>query len=257
MTKHQIIAVVALTAIFCFEQYFPNRKRVPYWWKHFRRNCLIGSINGLFTSVTGAAVSVGVISWLGDHSVGLLRMGQGPEWIEFAIAFILFDLWIYTWHWTNHQIPFLWRFHRVHHSDPAMDMTTALRFHPVEIMLSSVLNIIIFAIIGLNMEVLIIYKGIFHMNVLFHHSNFRISPKMDRFMRTLIVSPNMHRIHHSNIREETDSNYSSLFSFWDRIFGTYRRRDVKEITFGLEKWMEEKWQTVAGLLKLPFQENRE
>lgn len=93
-------------------------------------------------------------------------------------------------------------------------------------------------------------------NVLFQHSNIRISEKANRIMRTILVSPNMHRVHHSNIREETDSNYSSVFSFWDRIFGTYRSRENKSIEFGLKQWMEEKWQTAKGLLVLPFQ-NRE
>jgi sterol desaturase/sphingolipid hydroxylase (fatty acid hydroxylase superfamily) len=107
----------------------------------------------------------------------------------------------------NHRVPLLWRFHRIHHNDPAMDMSTALRFHPVEIMLFSMLNIIVIAIIGMTLEYLIVYKGIFHANVLFHHSNFKISPKADRLMRALPVSPHMHRIHHSQLREETDSSF--------------------------------------------------
>jgi len=256
MNNPQIIAVIVLTIIFCFEQYFPNRKRVSYWWKHLRRNCLIGGINGLLTGASSAALSVFVIGWMDNHSLGLLRLGQAPAWVEFCLAFILFDFWIYGLHWINHQVPFLWRFHRVHHSDPAMDMSTALRFHPFEVMLSSILNIIIIAIIGMNLEQLIIYKGIFHANVLFQHSNFRISERADRLMRILLVSPNMHRIHHSFIKEETDSNYSSLLSFWDRLFGTYRQGDTSAVKFGLDQWMEEKWQTVLGLLKMPLHSNR-
>ena len=100
---------------------------------------------------------------------------------------------------------------------------------------------------------LIIYKGVFHANVLFQHSNVKVSDKADRLMRLLLLSPNMHRVHHSNVKEETDSNYSSVLSFWDRIFGTYRSRENKSIEFGLKQWMEEKWQTATGLLVLPFQ----
>lgn len=134
-----------------------------------------------------------------------------------------------------------------------MDMSTALRFHPIEITLSSMLNVVIISLMGMRLDYLIIYKGIFHANVLFQHSNVKIPNKTDRLMRLLLVSPNMHRVHHSNVREETDSNYSSVFSFWDRIFGTYRSRENKSIEFGLTRWMEEKWQTAKGLLILPFQ----
>ena len=252
MNRHQIIAVIVLTLIFCFEQYFPNRKRVSHWWRHLRCNCILGGLNGFLTGVSSALMSVCVICWMEDHSVGLLRMFRASSGLKLCVAFVLFDFWIYAWHWVNHQIPLLWRFHRVHHSDPAMDMSTALRFHPFEILLSSMLNIIIIALIGMDLSHLVLYKGIFHANVLFQHSNVRISPKVDYLMRALLVSPNMHRIHHSNIQKGTNSNYSSVFSFWDRLFGTYCRRDGDLVTFGLDRWMEEKWQTVVGLLKLPF-----
>lgn len=256
MNRYHIISIAVLTAIFCFEQYFPNRKRIPYWWKHLRRNCFLGGFNGFLTGLSSAALSVSVLSWIEDNSIGLLRIWDMPNWLMFSLAFLMFDFWIYGWHWVNHKIPFLWRFHRVHHNDPAMDMSTALRFHPGEIMLSSMLNVIIIALLGMKIEHLIIYKGVFHSNVLLQHSNINISNNIDCLIRIFFVSPNMHRIHHSNVKEETDSNYSSVFSFWDRIFGTYCRRDTKDVKFGLEQWMEQKWQTIKGLLVLPLQNKK-
>jgi len=254
MNQYHIISILVLTAVFTFEHFFPFQEHYKYSWKHLRRNCVLGGINGFLTSVTSATLSFCVICWTADNNFGLLRMLDLPPWLIFGLAVLIFDVWIYSWHIINHRIPLLWRFHRVHHSDPSLDVTTALRFHPGEIMLSSMLNVVMITLLGMQLEHLILYKGIFHANVVFHHSNIRLPERIDRLYRTVLVSPNMHRIHHSEIKVETDSNFSSVFTFWDRMFGTYRvREDMNSLSFGLDKWMEEKWQSAKGLLFLPFQ----
>jgi len=190
--------------------------------------------------------------WIEDHQVGLLNQFVLPAAVKLLIAFVLFDLWIYLWHRANHLIPFLWRFHQIHHSDLEMDMSTALRFHPIEILLASMFNILIFTLIGMNLDQIILYKLVFHTNVLIQHSNVALPERWDRLMRYVIVTPNMHRVHHSMKREETDSNYASVLSFCDRIFGSYRESDPRTIVFGLESERSEEDQKVTHLLKLPF-----
>ena len=159
---------------------------------------------------------------------------------------------MYVWHRVNHNIYFLWLFHRVHHSDPVLDMSSSFRFHPIEIIISSVLNVIFFVLIGISLEQIALYSVIFHANVLFHHSNIDLPEKIDRIVRYVFVTPNMHRVHHSIKRVETDSNYASVFSFWDRMFLSYKERDVSLIVYGLKFLKEDKWQNIIGLLKMPF-----
>jgi len=131
-------------------------------------------------------------------------------------------------------------------------MSTALRFHPIEILLASMFNILIFTLIGMNLDQIILYKLVFHTNVLIQHSNVALPERWDRLMRYIIVTPNMHRVHHSMKREETDSNYASVLSFCDRIFGSYRESDPRTVVFGLESERSEEDQKVINLLKLPF-----
>jgi len=150
-------------------------------------------------------------------------------------VFLLFDGWMYLWHRLNHRVPFFWRFHQVHHSDTALDTTTTFRFHPGEICLSHIFNLAVFAILGMSASHLLSYKVIFWGVIIFHHSNTAFPLTFDRFLRRLIVTPFMHRIHHSPLRPETDSNYGSVFSFWDKLFKSYRVRDqVNNVVFGLD-----------------------
>lgn len=199
-------------------------------------------------------MSVCAFAMIEKNQLGLLNLIQLPKLALMITALLLFDLWIYSWHRLNHIIPFLWSFHQVHHNDIEMDMSTALRFHPGEILMASAFNVIIFIIIGLNIEQIIVYKGIFHINVLIQHSNIAIPKGLDKFLRLGIVTPNMHRVHHSIKREETDSNFSSVLTIWDRIFGTYRESDPEKIIFGLEIDRTDDCQNIPYLLKLPFKQ---
>jgi len=151
----------------------------------------------------------------------------------------------------------LWRFHQVHHNDIEVDMSTALRFHPGEILLASMSNVLIFIIVGLNIEQIILYKGIFHINVIIHHSNIAVPESLDKLLRLVIVTPNMHRVHHSIKKQETDSNFSSVLTLWDKMFGTYRESDPEKIVFGLETDRGEECQTIKYLLTLPFKRSKQ
>ena len=174
--------------------------------------------------------------------------------MEMVIAILMFDLFTYWFHRLSHRIPFLWRFHRVHHSDPHMDVTTANRFHLGEVMISSVLRIPLIALAGVELWHLALYELLMFSIVQFHHANIALPGALDRLLRVFIVTPAMHKVHHSRIQKETDSNYTSLFSFWDRVFGSFKIRkpeDLGKIQLGLDGYDCTDKQRLIGLLKTP------
>jgi sterol desaturase/sphingolipid hydroxylase (fatty acid hydroxylase superfamily) len=181
-----------------------------------------------------------------------------PVYLEAMVAFIMFDIWMYFWHLVNHKIRLLWRFHRVHHSDIEMDATTAMRFHPGEIIYSSFLRLIIIPMIGINLAQLIIYEMFLQAVIIFHHSNVNLPEQWDRIFRVVIVTPNMHRVHHSKEWSESNSNYSSILSFWDRLNRTFRKKeDTGTIQYGLRILRDTKWQRFWGMLVTPFKRQKQ
>ena len=184
---------------------------------------------------------------------GLLNRFPLPIWLHTVLAILLLDCWTYWWHRANHEIRFLWRFHRMHHSDPWMDVTTARRFHPGEIVFSSMLRLPLIFLLGIHVRDLLLYGWIMGVVVDFHHANIALPERLDRYLRVLIPTPSMHKVHHSHLQPETDSNYTSLFSVWDRLFDSFRLRpDLAAIRIGLDKWSDARHQTIAGLLTTPF-----
>ncbi len=173
------------------------------------------------------------------------------------VVFILFDVWMYFWHMANHRFGLLWLFHRAHHSDTDMDTTTALRFHPGELVLSTFIRVPAIILIGMSFAEVVLFETLLNIATLFHHSNLAIPEKWDRILRVVIVTPNMHRVHHSIERFETNSNYTSLLSVWDRLFRSFRKReDTLTIAIGLPEFREKKWQRFFGFLVTPFIRSR-
>jgi sterol desaturase/sphingolipid hydroxylase (fatty acid hydroxylase superfamily) len=247
------VEIISLGLVFWLERVFPLFQGRKRRFRHALPNLGIGVLNGLVISLGFAAVTLKVIEMAENHSWGLLRQIHGSPLAEGIIAFILFDLWMYLWHRANHQIPFLWRFHRMHHSDLEVDSTSALRFHAGEIILSSLLRLIVIPLIGMQFIHLLIYEICLQPIIIFHHSNVALPEKIDRIFRAVIVTPNMHRVHHSQIRDETDSNYSSIFSFWDRFIKSFRKRkDTRTLVYGLPYLHEMQWQSFWGMLRTPF-----
>lgn len=223
--------------------------------RHGIRNVMLGAFNALFTGLGFAAVWLMTARWADAHDFGLLNWLGLPYWGRLAGAFLLFDAWMYWWHRLNHRVPFFWRFHRTHHSDPRMDVTTASRFHIGEIALSSVLRIPVIALLGLQLWEVALYELAMFAVVQLHHANIALPASIDRALRAVIVTPFMHKVHHSRWQTETDSNYSSLFSFWDRLFGSFRLRDdPRTLLFGLEEFSRPEDQTLVGLLKTPLKQ---
>lgn len=247
-----IVQIVALGVCLWGESLVPlfsrdSRARL----RHGARNVVIGGINGIVLTLGFTALVVAAIRWGINHPIGLLHWLSLPAGAERLIGFIAFDLWMYGWHRANHALPWLWRFHRVHHSDPAVDATSALRFHVGEMVLSTILRLAVIPLLGMTLGDLVLYELCLEPVILFHHSNIALPERWDRWLRFLIVSPNMHRVHHSDLPMDTNSNYASIFSAWDRLGGTYRRRDVATVQYGLKEFREPRWQTLRGVLLTP------
>ncbi|MBC8524368.1 MAG: sterol desaturase family protein [Chlorobium phaeobacteroides] len=228
--------------------FFANRKARG---THAAGNLSIAGVNLLILLPAGILMA-GILEqsksfWPGIRSLDL------PVFVQTIVIILLIDLWMYSWHRMNHTVDFLWRFHAVHHSDPSMDVTTAWRFHYVEILFSEMLRLPVFILIGAGIQEILIYSMLMTPVIEFHHSNISISSSTDRLLRTVIPTPMMHRVHHSVVREEHDSNYGSMLSFWDRFFGSFKSNiDIRNLTLGLQNESSPEQQHLAALLKRPF-----
>jgi sterol desaturase/sphingolipid hydroxylase (fatty acid hydroxylase superfamily) len=248
--------LVALLAWETFAPYFPFfagqwRRRST----HALRNLLLGIVNAVVTAALFVTLWLLAAEGAARNHFGILHWLGLRGWAHTLGAMLLFDCWMYGWHRLNHALPFLWRFHRTHHSDPFMDVTTASRFHLGEIILSSLLRVPVIALIGMHLWQLLLFEALMFLIVQLHHANIGFPPAFDRLLRLLIVTPAMHKVHHSRWQPETDSNYSSLFSFWDRLFRSFRLRDDPHtIQFGLEGYDAPAHQNLRGLLATPLRQ---
>lgn len=218
---------------YLFEHFFPEKKKN----NDFRNeawNTMIGIANVILLFIPSVLLTE-LLDLIAGNKVGLLQQFTLPFWALLIVTIFLMDLLMYWWHRFNHTKKFLWRFHRYHHLDKKMNSTTVLRFHIIELLLSTVFRSGCYLLLGFSFLHILIYELLFFIAVVVHHSNIRISVNFDMSYRKLFSSPLMHRIHHSNIQEETDTNYGSVFSFWDRIFGTYKKEAKGEIVFGVKE----------------------
>jgi len=195
--------------------------------------------------------------WARENGIGLLNWTKLPPVVAAIIAFLLMDWAYYWWHWANHRIPFFWRFHNVHHTDLDLDVSTAARFHFGEILLSIPYRLLVVVLLGVSPVVYLAFEIVFESATMFHHSNWRLSLGLERILNYAIVTPRMHGIHHSIVERETDSNWGTIFCWWDKIHRSLRR-DIPqaEITIGVAAFRDEHELTVGKLLTLPFQEQR-
>lgn len=204
-------------------------------WKHAAINLGLGLLNVAMVALIFSGLWLWTTQWAAAHHLGLLHWLALPAWGSGAVAILLLDVWMYGWHRLNHRLPFFWRFHRLHHADQAMDVTTASRFHTAEIIFSSIFRIPVLLLIGCGIGELALYELLLFLVVQFHHANIALPERLDRGLRLIIVTPSMHKVHHSVLRAEHDSNYGSVFSWWDRLFRTRRLLpDPHRIVFGVE-----------------------
>jgi sterol desaturase/sphingolipid hydroxylase (fatty acid hydroxylase superfamily) len=221
-------------------------------WRHAGHNLAIALFNWMILGLVFAFLTATVAGWTEESRFGLFNaLGlSGP--IRFILAMVLLDGWMYVWHRANHTIPLLWRFHRMHHSDRHMDVTTATRFHLGEHVGAAVLRLGLIPLLGFEVWNLVAYDTLVIALTQFHHADISIG-RWDRWLRWLIVTPYMHKVHHSDWRPETDSNFATVLSVWDRLAGTFRMRsDPKKLVFGLEEFTDPVWQSWWGMCKTPF-----
>jgi sterol desaturase/sphingolipid hydroxylase (fatty acid hydroxylase superfamily) len=254
MYTKPVVIITVLAFIFILEGFIPHLQGRRLRIGHGLPHVLTAVLNGLLTRLFLAGITIQVTGWAQVHSLGLVRMVELPGAVRIIVVFLLFDIWMYYWHMANHRFSLFWRFHRAHHSDIEMDTTTALRFHPGELLLSSFIRFPVLIVIGMSFSELVLFEVMLNVSMLLHHSNLALPENWDRLLRILIATPNMHRVHHSVEREETNSNFTSLLSLWDRLAGTFRmREDTLTITMGLPSFREEKYQRLWGFLITPFQ----
>lgn len=199
-------------------------------------------------------LAVGAASDAQSNGWGLFNILNLPVAIEFILAILILDFAIWLQHLITHKIPLLWRLHRVHHADPDFDVTTAIRFHPVEIALSMGLKIGLIYLLGPAALAVLVFEILLNGTALFNHANIRLPATLDRLIRLVLVTPDMHRVHHSVHRDEHDSNYGFALSIWDRALGTYiaqPRAGHDKMTIGLE-WQDTRPTKLSWSLRLPF-----
>ena len=256
--KTPLITVGILIALFVLERIFPLRRRTRALLGRLIVNVLLSAVTFGVAFVLVRPAALRALHWSADRPFGLLHVVTLPEWARWATAFLLLDLAFYYWHVVNHRVRFLWRFHNVHHFDPDLDVTTGFRFHFGEVAFSTVFRVIQVAVIGVSLPQFAAYEIIFQAGTLFHHSNWRLPPALEKCLNLAIVTPRMHGIHHSRFRDETNSNYSVVFSFWDRLHRTFRL-DVpqEEVTIGVPGYSEPRDNRVGFTLAAPFRGQRE
>lgn len=249
---------VSLFAVLAtLEALAPRRARSQLRSKRWVTNWSVTVINTLTLRLMAFALpllAVGAALDADTQGWGLFNAISLPLWLEIAIVVLIFDFAIWLQHLITHKVPLLWRLHRVHHADVDMDVTTAIRFHPVEIALSMLLKIGLVYLLGPAAIAIVIFEIILNGTAMFNHSNLALPAGLDRIMRKVLVTPDMHRVHHSVQRSEHDSNYGFCLSIWDQLFGTYIEQpkdghDAMQV--GLE-WQDDRPSKLGWSLALPF-----
>lgn len=244
--EQNIFTLSALVILFTIQTIFPYFEDYSSQLKHTFRNFALTAINALIINLLLSPV----ILLSTQQNFGLFTNLDLGWWAQLVFTFLILDFLAYAWHVMAHKVPFFWRFHKLHHSDTQMDVTTAGRFHIGEHIISLSIKISAYLIFTMSLEHILIYETVFLISVMFHHSNIKISEPVDRVLRLFITSPIMHKVHHSIKVEESDTNYSSLFSFWDRLFNTYKIvENPKDIKYGVDGLQDK--QSLPDMLKTP------
>ncbi len=229
----------------------PNLPRTRRW----PANLGIVVVDSIVLRLVFPVLAVGVAGWAQAHGLGLFHWLNAPLSLAILASLVLLDLAIYVQHVAFHKVPLLWRLHRMHHTDLDFDVTTALRFHPLEIVLSMLIKWAVVVLLGTPPVAVLLFEVILNATAMFNHSNVRLPLELDRTLRWVLGTPDMHRVHHSVRPEETDSNFGFNLPWWDRLFGTYRHQPRDGhigMTLGLECFRDWRATRLDGLLLQPF-----
>ena len=251
------LLVCAFLALLWLQLCFPLRRQHFSVLHRLVRNFVLSIPGFAIVRLAMLPIPITVAVWGHDKHIGLLNWIALPGWAAAIGTFLLMDYAYWWWHWANHMIPLFWRFHNVHHTDLDLDVSTAARFHFGEMFFSIGFLSLAVMVFGIAPIMLVAFFITLELATLFHHSNWRLQIKLERLLNLIIITPRMHGIHHSIVQRETNSNWGTIFCWWDRLHRTLRR-DVPQdaITIGVAAYREEHELTLGKLFSLPFQEQR-
>ena len=246
--------VFAVMAI--WELYAPRRALTVSKAVRWVNNLGLVFFNSFVLRLVFPAAAVGMAVFASEQGWGLFNYYDAPPVIAVVASVVAMDFIIYLQHVMVHAVPALWRLHRVHHADLDYDVTTGARFHPLEILLSMIIKFAVILLLGPPVVAVIVFEVLLNATAMFNHGNVRLPATLDRYLRVIIVTPDMHRVHHSVEDDETNSNFGFNLPWWDRLFGTYRaqpRAGQEGMTIGITTFRENKWCSwLPGMLAIPF-----
>jgi len=238
-----------------WEMLAPRRPLTQSRFRRWSNNLALTLFNAFLVYLVFPVAAVGTALYAEEKGWGLFNSMAIPGWAAGLAAIVLLDLIIYAQHLLFHRILFFWRLHRMHHTDLDIDVTTGARFHPVEIILSMTIKMGAVAVLGVPAWSVIVFEVLLNVTSMFNHSDILLPEQADALLRLLVVTPDMHRVHHSVIMRETNSNYGFNFPWWDRIFSTYRAQPEKGhtgMTLGLANYQDPRWLSFHWMLMVPF-----
>jgi sterol desaturase/sphingolipid hydroxylase (fatty acid hydroxylase superfamily) len=247
-----VLAVVA-----AWEVLAPRRRRALGRWTRWPSNLGIVALNTSLLHLLFPVTSVGFAVVGEERGWGLLNVLDLPHWLAVILAVLALDLAIYLQHVLFHAVPALWRLHRMHHADLEVDVTTGGRFHPIEILLSMAVKLAAIAALGAPALAVLAFEILLSATAMFNHGNVRLAGRLDRLLRWVVVTPDMHRVHHSVVPCETNSNFGFNMPWWDRLFGTYRTQPAaghEAMTIGIGQFRNTREQWLDRMLTQPFRE---
>lgn len=240
------------------EAALPLRERKAPVLKRVLTNAAMSALVFMVGSFVVRPVALTCINFNEWRHSGVLYFFPLPPFLQIALGFLLMDMTFYWWHRANHVWPLLWRFHNIHHLDPDLDVTTSFRFHFIEVLYSTAFRAIQVSALGINTAAYVIYEIIFQIATMFHHSNWRLPIQFERGLNIIFVTPRMHGIHHSFVKEETNSNYSVIFKSWDWLFGTLRLNVAQtQITIGVPGYSAAEDNRLIQLMLAPFKKQKD
>ena len=247
------LGATALAGLLVAERAWPLRRVTQRKWHRVLINLAIGGLGGLTVGLIYGPVVFGSVERARTAEFGLLRWIGLPGWLASGLAVVLLDYTLWIWHWLNHRVPLLWRFHAAHHADLDLDTSTALRFHLGELLVSVPFRVLQVTLIGVDLPVLLFWEAALLVATEFHHSNLRLPLSLERWLRRAIVTPRMHGIHHSIRPSEVNSNFGTIFSAWDRIHRTFVMGvPQSEIVIGLAEIRDFSQLGILGSLRVPL-----
>lgn len=249
------IFLLVLLSMALLEALFPRKQRTQTRKQRWPTNFIILASEILILRLLGPIAAVVTASYAMDNGWGLLTYIRLPYYLDVIIGFVLLDLAIYWQHVASHKIPMLWRFHRVHHADRDIDVTTGFRFHPIEAAASMLYKCLIILLLGPIVTAVILFEIVLNASAMFNHANVKLPLWLDKILRPIIVTPDFHRVHHSTIVRETNSNYGFFMSAWDYIFRSYNKQPTEghdDMRIGLDEYQNKLPSNIRWNFTIPF-----